>query len=630
MKIAVFDKVTNETSSFAVSELTYYLKAILGADVFLTENIKEADIILDFHKTKDTIPDTIDIQAKDGTYFLAANSKSGLLIAVYRLLTELGAVFTRPGRRFEQLPKLSMVDWQAKVISIKETASYRHRGVCIEGADSYENIMDFLDWLPKINMNSFFVQFENPYSFLKRWYEHEFNPYSKKEPFNNEIAQEMSDKLDSEMMKRGLYHHRVGHGWTGEVLGYSSKYGWESGLTLPDDKKSLVAELDGERELFHTAPILTSLCFSNPEVGDKMCKLIVEYAKNRRDVDYLHVWLSDARNNICECENCQKEIPSDQYIRILNQLDKALKDAGLDTKICFLLYHELLFAPKHETLKNPDRFVMMFAPITRTFEMSYADVDYQLNVPSPKEYVRNRIVLPNSLEENLSYLFQWQEVFKGDSFVYDYPLGRAHYGDLGYMNISKIIYRDIAYIGNLGLNGYISCQELRAGFPHNFPNFVMGQMLWNKQLSYEELTEMYFGALYGEKWQEVVHYLKALSEYSSCDYFNAIGSRQDADLSVKYDISSKLAFNFIDVLEENIPNHTGTEREAWIQLSYHRAYVVKLAHALHLMASGNYLEAQIWWHDVLNYIRSHESDFQPHLDVYRVIEVAKNYAGFKI
>ena len=47
---------------------------------------------------------------------------------------------------------------------------------------------------------------------------------------------------------------------------------------------------------------------------------------------------------------------------------------------------------------------MMFAPITRTFEMSYEDVNYETDVPEPKAYVRNKIVLPNSLEENLSYL----------------------------------------------------------------------------------------------------------------------------------------------------------------------------------------------------------------------------------
>lgn len=626
MLVKVFDDVKNDTSTFALSELIYYFKNVFRLEVKEVNHKEFSDLSLDIKETKDN--DTIDVKLKDGKGHVIGNSKSALLIGIYRLLEEFGVVYTRPGRENEYLPTLTQKDWLKKTVSIHETASYKHRGVCIEGADSYENIARFLDWLPKIKMNSFFIQFENPYSFLKRWYEHEFNPYHEKEAFTTTIAQEISDALDLELSKRGLSHHRVGHGWTGEVLGYSSKYGWESGLTLPDEKKPLVAELDGKRELFDTAPILTSLCFSNPEVADKMCALIVEYAKNRKDVDYLHVWLSDARNNICECENCQKDIPADQYIRILNQLDESLTQAGLKIKICFLLYHELLFAPQKETLKNPSRFTMMFAPITRTFEMSYADVDYEHGIPSPKIYERNRIVLPNSLEENLSYLFSWQKVFKGDSFVYDYPLGRAHYGDLGYMKISKVIYKDIAYLDKLGLNGYISCQELRAGFPHNFPNFVMGQMLWNKTLSYEYLKSLYFKAFYGVNWHAAVTYLEKLSEYSSCDYFNAIGSRENADLSVKYKISSDLAFSFVSVLEKNISPLLGLQKEAWLQLSYHRRYIVQLAKSLHFLASGRQFEAQANWRDFLDYIRSHEKNFQQNLDVYRVIEVAKNYAGF--
>ncbi|HEM4061979.1 TPA: DUF4838 domain-containing protein [Streptococcus suis] len=628
MKLTIFDKVQNKTSQFAIDELTYYLKAIFDFELGKTTVEEDANVLLSKEYLDNN--DTIGIEMKNGNAILTGNSDVSILIAVYRLLSEFGAVFTRPGRKHELIPSLTITDWNEKELSIHETASYKHRGVCIEGADSYQNTKEFLDWLPKINMNSFFIQFENPYSFLKRWYEHEFNPYADKEDFNTEIAQQMSDLLDEELSKRGLIHHRVGHGWTGEVLGYSSKYGWESGLKLPEEKKPLVAELNGKRELFNTAPILTSLCFSNPDVGERMCELIVNYAKERKDVDYLHVWLSDARNNICECEKCKQEIPSDQYVRILNQLDRKLSEEGLNTKICFLLYHELLFAPKHEVLENPERFTMMFAPITRTFEMSYADVDYENDVPLPNEYSRNNIVLPNSLEENLSYLFSWQKVFNGDSFVYDYPLGRAHYGDLGYMKISKVIFRDAVYLKKLGLNGYISCQELRAGFPHNFPNFVMGQMLWNRNLEYDELKALYFSSLYGSEWKSVVTYLEKLSDYSSCDYFNSIGDRQNAELSMKYNISSKLAFNFINTLEENVAKNNGIQRDAWRQLGYHREYVVKLANALHLMASGDHLDGQIRWKDFLDYIRNHEPDFQQYLDVYRIIEVAKNYAGFKL
>lgn len=617
-----------EEQEFLHAELQHYFETVFQMQA---EKASEADADLKVIVEKeDTDMDHICIELHGGKGTIQADSQVGVLIAAYRLFHEFGVRYLRPGRTNEFFKVLSQKDWEEKEISIEETASFRHRGVCIEGADSYENLKDFIDWLPKIGMNTFFIQFENPYSFFKRWYEHEFNPYAEKEPFSTEIAQKMSDRIDQEMKLRGIVHHRVGHGWTGEVLGYSSKYGWESGLTLPEEKKHLVAELNGKRELFGTAPILTSLDFANPEVGNKMVELIVNYAKERRDVDYLHVWLSDARNNICECEQCQKDLPSDQYIRILNQLDEALTAEGLDTKICFLLYHELLFAPEKEKIKNPERFTMMFAPITRTFEMSYEDVDYESDVPEPKAYVRNQIVLPNSLEENLSYLFAWKKMFDGDSFVYDYPLGRAHYGDLGYMKISHVIYRDIHFLKNLQLNGYISCQELRAGFPHNFPNYVMGQMLWNNTRDYEELKEEYFSSMYGENWKEVTAYLENLSAYSSCDYFNAIGERLNPVLSARYEVCVNLAEEMLSVIEVHTAESEGLQKREWKQLGYHREYVTKMAEALRLISAGKHTEAQRVWRDVLDFIRRNEMAFQQNLDVYRVIEVAKNYAGFKL
>lgn len=628
MVINVYDKVCNETSKLAISEIKYYFNKIFNAEINQVSEQKDSNLSLEIIENEEN--DKISIKLHEGKCEIISNNNISLLIAVYRLFGEFGAVYTRPGKKFEYLPSLDIDKWFSKEIEIEENAVFKHRGVCIEGADSFENVVDFIEWLPKINMNSFFIQFENPYSFLKRWYEHEFNPYVQKEEFSIEKAQSMSDLIDLEINKRGIIHHRVGHGWTGEVLGYSSKYGWEQGLVLPEEKKYLAAELNGKRELFNTAPILTSLCFSNIEVSEKMTDIIVDYAKQRKDVDYLHVWLSDARNNICECEGCQKDIPADQYIRILNMLDEKLTKENLETKICFLLYHELLFSPKYEKLNNPNRFTMMFAPITRTFEKSYADVNYEKDIPACKEYVRNKMVLPNSLEENLSYLFSWKEDFKCDSFVYDYPLGRAHYGDLGYMKISKVIFRDIKYLNNLKLNGYISCQELRAGFPHNFPNYVMGNMLWNNKQDYESLKAKYFEAMYGENYEKVIKYLEKLSQYSSCDYFNSIGDRQDADLSNRYMVSHLLSKNFMDIIEENIVSSVGTQKYEWRQLSYHRTYVVKMAYALYCMTSGNYQKAQILYRDILDYIRNTESLFQPHFDVYRVIEVSKNYTGFKL
>ncbi len=609
---------------FLKQEIETYLPAIFGEPA---EESAGAPLAFELDESLNGY-DGAAIHTEGLTGTIASNSEIGLLNAFYQYLQELGARFLRPGKENEIIPSIRKDGFDQKV-DLDLSNAKKHRGVCIEGADSLENVLDFIDWLPKIGMNSFFVQFENPYSFFRRWYEHEFNPYKEKEPFSNEIAQQMSDEVDEAIARRALLHHRVGHGWTGEVLGYSSKYGWESGLKLPEDKKEFVAELDGKRELFNTAPILTSLDFANPKVTDMMVDTISSYAKEHPEVDYLHVWLSDAPNNICECEECQKERVADQYVRILNALDKKMTEEGIDTKICFLLYHELLWAPLHEVIENSDRYTLMFAPISRTFEKSYEDVDYSA-IPETKPYVRNHVTLPNSLEDNLACLFDWQKNFKGDSFVYDYPLGRAHYGDFGYMKISNTIYRDTHFLQNLNLNGYISCQELRAGFPHNFPNYVMGKSLYNPEISYEDLKDEYFGAMYGKDADQVIAYLETLSQNSSCDHFNKIGSRENETLAGRYHIAVNTADNFAPFIKRHILDETGYPKSQYLALSWHRRYVMLIAAAMKQIALGNKREAQRLWEEFLDFIRRGEDEIQPMLDVYRVIEVAKNYAGFTL
>lgn len=646
VKVYIARALTTSAQEKLFDEVSYYLNRVFSAHACLGDTDStcediDTDALLD--KDANALAFVLDSEAKHpslsgkrydsyvisldkGHITIVSNSHVGLFIGFYQLMEYFGVRFIAPGRAHEYIPETPMRPWDVQDTIAKEP-SFDHRGSCIEGADSFEVLSDFISWLPKIGMNSFFIQFENPYAFFKRWYTHEFNPYSEEEDFSNELVEEYSARTDALMSALGLHHHRVGHGWTGEVLGYSSKYGWEKGLTLPPEKEPLVALRNGKRELFDGAPILTSLDFANPEVSEKMIASIVAYAKARKDVDYLHVWLSDAFNNICECDACARTLVSDQYVDMLNHLDERLAQEGLDTKICFLLYQELLFAPKTKKINHPERFVMMFAPISRTFEKSYADVNYD-HLPEPKEYVRNHITLPNSLEENLSYLFSWKKAFEGDSFVYDYPLGRAHYGDMGYMAISKVISRDIHYLHELGLNGYIACQELRSGFPTFLPNYTMGKMLYDERLSFDEIKDEYMRAAYGTGADQACAYLESLSEYSSCDYFNAIGARINPELANKYETAWNIADEFLSSIQAMCIREKGIAKENWKRLSLHRRYVMLITRALELQCRGRKEAAQRVYYDFLDFIRTHEAELLTFLDVYRVIEVSSRYTGF--
>ena len=84
--------------------------------------------------------------------------------------------------------------------------------------------------------------------------------------------------------------------------------------------------------------------------------------------------------------------------------DEELTKEGLDTKIMGLSYVELLWPPIKERLKNPDRFGIMFCPITRSCAVSYKMEDpYNRDLMLPK-FERNNIDWAMSAAENFAFL----------------------------------------------------------------------------------------------------------------------------------------------------------------------------------------------------------------------------------
>ena len=616
---------TDKTLVFAAQEAADYLGRMLPDACITTCDGDGLCIVLK------VIPDDITNDHFDIRIYgdgressITGNHSRSVLIGVYHYLYLLGCRFLGPGREMELVPVLT--DTERLYMEISHTASYYHRGVCIEGSESLENVVGFIDWLPKMGYNTFFIQFQIPYTFLARWYHHEGNSLAEPEPFTVQDAIEYTGIMTAELRKRDLLLQQVGHGWTGESVGIPSMDWKESSLVLTDKQKSMLAQVGGKREFYHGVPMNTNLCYSNPEVVDAFSENVVSYAVRHPEVDYLHVWLADECNNICECEECQKSTPTDQYIRILNEIDRRLTEKGLNTRIVFLLYQELLWPPKDSVLEHPERFVLMFAPISRSFNSSY---QISGDLPPIPAYERNHITLPVNLDQNLAHLRAWQRHFDGDSFVYDYHLGRAHYGDFGYVHISRIIDEDIARLHELRLNGLISCQELRAGMPNFLPNYVMGRKLMDESCTFEELADEYFQAAYGDGWKEAYEYLSTLSELCSCDYFNRKGPRENPEIAERMKRARQLTDEFAasDYLKSEPEEAVRGEFKRMLQ--YHCRYIVYLEDAMSALADGRMEEAKENWNRFLHMISEHEPEFQPYLDVYRIREVSLKFTGFR-
>lgn len=621
---------TDQTLLFSAQELSSYLTKMMPQshiqiDSAVSSHNKQ-EVCISLSKTSDSFctqePDSFQIHIQPNGGSISGNSSFSVLAGVYHYLYLLGCRFLGPTADCEKIPVLT--DPLQLCQHASHTASLKHRGICLEGADSLENIKDVINWLPKIGYNSFFLQFQIPYTFLARWYQHEGNPQMKSIPFSQADAAVMTREIVSEIKKRGLILHQVGHGWTGACLGVPSSDWKQADLPLSEKQRSMLAQLNGKRQLFHGVPMNSNLCYSSPSVIHRFAKEVADYADKHPEIDYLHVWLADEYNNLCECPNCQKQLLSDQYIQILNEIDSLLTQKGLHTKLVFLLYQELLWPPKTARFHNPDRFVLMFAPISRTFQTSY-EISHDL--PEIPEFHRNHITLPVNLDENLAFLRAWQELFSGDSFVYDYPLGRAHYGDFGYQHIAQVIADDIAQLNNLNLNGYISCQELRSGLPNFLPNYIMGRRLFDTSLSFETLRDEYMQAAYGIHAEDVLNYLGKLSELCNCDYFNGKGDRVHSETACRMKEAACLTRSFSSSLPFSKEDPSAPPIFQKL-LAYHCQTYPLLEDALCLLASGDKENACRKWKEFCEEICKHEAEFQPYLDVYRITEVSQKYTGF--
>ena len=616
MEIKVnYDPAGSETLVFAAGELKSYLERMLAA-----QEGSWGAVLAVGDSGGSASCDSFRVRLSPTEGSVTGSSACAVLLGVYDSLRRLGCRFLAPGRENEVVPNICLADL---ALRYEHRASFCHRGVCIEGANARENVLDFIDWLPKVGYNSFFLQFKIPYTFYARWYHHEKNPLREAEPY--EVADAAADmrQAERELHRRGLLLHKMGHGWTGEVLGYET-VAWAQTKPLAEDKRPFAALVGGKRELFLNIPADTNLCLSNPDAAGRFEELVVQYTRENPSADYLHIWLADEYNNVCECDACQKTTPSDQYVSLLNRIDRRLCMEGLDVRLVFLLYQELLWPPVRERLENPDRFVLMFAPISRTFAESYRLEER--NVPLPA-YLRNRIVLPTDLTENLAFLRGWQNTFHGDSFVYDYPLGRAHYGDFGYVHIARVIHADVRKLERMGLNGYMSCQELRAGLPNTLPNYVMGRVLMDKDVGAEEIIDEYFSAAYGVGWGLAKEILSELSRLQMCDYLNGKGPRQAPAAAERLEELVSCCVRYQAVLAERAPCESALQERFWTRLAYHLAYVERLTRAMGHLARGEEQKSKEVWASMREWICRGEESFQPWLDVYRVLEVTQKYTG---
>ena len=626
---------SNQTIDFACAELSRYLQLFYPQQTFpvLAEDAcsdTASALFVGISPAFDqhlpavsdrALDDGIYIHVENGAGMITGTNPRSVLIAVYRFLKELGVCWIRPGPDGELLPDTAPAHCS---VHVAEAAAYRHRAICIEGAISIEHANNILDWIPKASMNGYFIQFRLPYIFFDRWYSHLDNPTMAPEPISREMVFSFQRQMEDEIAKRGLLYHTVGHSWTCEPFGIEGNGWYPVEDNCDDSTREMFAMVNGKRALWDGIPLNTALCYSNPKVRQIITDAVVDYCRGNPQADYVHFWLDDGANNNCECENCQKKLPSDFYIDLLNEIDEKLTEEGIPTRIVFLLYMDLLWINRTDGLHNPDRFLMMFAPITRSYTDPYVGSD----MPQAGEtvpYVRNKLVFPRKVGDNLAYLQAWQRMFQGDSVDFDYHLMWDHLRDTGYYRCAEVLFTDAQNLVRIGINGYISCQLQRAAFPTGLPMEMMARALWGKHAIFEEEATNYFRQAFGKDGEAARKYLEQLSQEFVPPYVRGEWARIDPQIARQLEAAKSIVTQFLPVIEENLQTTGGNLQRSWLYLQYHSTISLMFADLLIAAAQGE-IEKQTHAFEALKaYVCSIEPEVHTVFDVYFYIDILKRF-----
>ncbi|MGB9643126.1 MAG: DUF4838 domain-containing protein [Candidatus Ratteibacteria bacterium] len=609
--ITVIKKKNHPTIDFAAREIQKYLKK--------TGLKQKVQITLDIENYDDE--DKISIKPLNNGYLISGSNPRSVLFAAYRFLAELGFKWLRPGRRGEIIPDIKKFK---RNINVNERASYKYRTLCIEGAASLQHILDLIDWAAKNRMNGYFIQFDYGTYFFKRWYAHQDNPYMKPEKFDETDAKKFVEIIAKEVKKRGMRLEKMGHGWTCRALGIQGE-GWDPTKNtiseIPEEKRNWIAMIDGKREFFKNVPLNTNLCYSNPSVRSAIADAIVGYAEEHPEVDAIHFWLADGSNNNCECEDCQKARVSDFYVKILNELDEKLAARNIQTKIVFLIYVDLLWPPEIEKIKNQDRFIIMFAPITRSYIQSFANTKPDQGI---KPYIKNKLEFPKNAADNMLYLQKWQDMFKGEGADFDYHLIWACYYDLNHFTIGEVLYRDIVYLKNMNLHGFISCQNQRASFPTNFLMDILSQTLWNRKIPFKKIVEESFSNAFGKDSKKVIDFLKKMSQLWK-PFFEPVFIPQPDEKRIASGIKNikkieKICAEFRPFVDRKAKSTSGANQWSWKYLRYYLELLGLLLPAMlcYLYRSS---ECRKKFEELFEFLRKNEKILHPALDVSTYIKV---------
>lgn len=643
----------NQTIEYAAEELKKYL---LKLEENISVSLKEVELFSDAANdgiklglfedlgisTLDVddafVDDVIDIDVKCLNGHIAGSNPRSILQGVYVFLKSAGCMWVRPGDDGEYIPKFNIENHS---YTYHKKADYPFRGQCCEGAISYEHMRDTVYWLPKVGMNMYMIEGVVPYTYMHKWYGHIGNRFlrQKGQVTDYDMLERYIEKLEKDIVKVGLQHHAMGHGWMFEKFGVKRGNPEVVNKNLKEEHKKYLAKVNGVRDLMKNSTFFTHFCYSNPEARKILVDFCVEYVKKKPHIDFLHIWLADSINNQCECDGCVKMTPSDYYVILLNEIEEALSKEGLKTRLVFIMYVDTERPPEKVFLKNPHKFIFT-AAIGNPYETGYSTEEYKGKIPP---FERNNFK-PNPNPLRMHWHKEWKRVSGNcKSFVFEYRFYTDHYCDPGYMRVARETYRDMTNLHNASFQGCMNDQTHRIYMPTSLPVLIMGETLFNKELDFEKYTKEYFEAAFGEadaaKCREYLETLSTLFCPANIRKGGKLGV-EDEGIAEKDNGYIKSWINnpevymnmekipvvleaFKPVIERNLETSNKCQHLSWEYLKYHMEICLYLCEIYKLGAKGDIDAAREVLDRLEIYVSNAEMDIHNGFDLFLFVKFVR-------
>lgn len=370
--------------AYAVAELKRYFQLITGAEL-ATDAGRDRRIIFtagtELGQRLDA--DAYVLLSRGDDIVIAADSDRAALFAVYDLLERLGCRWLAPQFAFydgqaEIVPKTRelSVDLPAEIVVQKPAFALRKLDVAEGLSHDATNLQQLIEWMPKARFNTLVVPSRFGAGGRVQW-------------------DKWREAMTPEIGKRGLILEVGGHGYQNYLA---------ADMPAPDGTGTMFdvhPEWFGIDEKGQRRKLKSRVfCTSNPEAVAFLTGNVLQYVKERSEIDIFDFWPPDGAD-WCTCDDCAAlGDPQDRQALLANHVLAAMTDAGLPTRLEIIAYSEALLPPQR--VKLDPRILVDFCPINQCFEVPIDNPSSSRNV----EYVQA--------------VRAWREQFDGDIGLYSY------------------------------------------------------------------------------------------------------------------------------------------------------------------------------------------------------------------